>query len=304
MKISKLYTGIVLASALIMTGCGDDNDNSVGDSSAANNKISYALFEPFTEFTDGKSVDAWGKQSFSFSNNGFNKSISTVGDSSSTTYRDEIEDGDIEYYVRDNTFVAVLEESEGQFYDINFVDDDTFKLRRQSDNGFIDSTYDVVTLDITGITKQLNNVDTGITTDLDYFPEGFNTPFPSGSQCYIFLQTPAQNFYNFSNYDDEGSMTIDEWIASEQLSATERSSLVKEMIGVNNELSAARYTEDDGDIQAVVRYNGVIYDASYAQAGIQDKENVDPTVDEVYCNQINDVASTFFEEQIKANYNK
>ncbi|WP_435980380.1 hypothetical protein [Psychrobacter sp. DM4] len=72
---------------------------------------------------------------------------------------------------------------------------------------------------------------------------------------------------------------------------------------MNNELSAARYTEDDGDIQAVVRYNGNIYDALYAQAGIQDKENVDPTVDEVYCNQINGMASAFFEEQIRINYN-
>ncbi len=242
---------------------------------------------------------------FSFSNNGFSKSFSTVGDSSSTTYKDEIEDGDVEYYVRDNTFVAVLEESEGQFYDINFVDSDTFKLRRQSDNGFIDSTFDVVTLDIAGVGKQPSGVDTGITTDLDYFPEGFDATFPSGSQCYIFLETPAQDHYNFSSYDDdEGSMTIDEWIASEKLSDAESNSLVEEMIGINNELSAARYTEDDGDIRAVVRYNGSIYDALYAQAGIQDKENVDPTLDEVYCNQINDVASKFFEEQIRINYSR
>lgn len=58
----------------------------------------------------------------------------------------------------------------------------------------------------------------------------------------------------------------------------------------------------DSDIIAAVRYNGLIYDASYNQKGIREKEDTNPGVAEVYCNLYNSVATKFLETKIKATY--
>ena len=243
-----------------------------------------------------------GKLAYRLSNNGLVQTISTVVGSSPTAYQDSRSDDlDLEYFIGKNVFAAVPEKFDSKFYKISFIDSDTFKLRVQSDNASINSTYNIVTLDLTGVGKQPRNAKTGIATDLDYFPNGFNATFPSGSQCYIILETPEQDFYTFDNDDDEGSMTIEQWIANERKNNTV-TNLIQENIGLNNELPAARYTDEDGNIIAAVRYNGLIYDALYNQKGVQEKFNVDPEIEEVYCNLYNDVATKFFEAQIKANY--
>ena len=305
MKINKLYTGIVLASTLILTGCGDDDsgtDNGNNDGSIVNNELNYATFDPFTDMSNDKYEEAWGKLAYRLSNNGLVQTISTVVGSSPTAYQDSRSDDlDLEYFIGKNVFAAVPEKFDSKFYKISFIDSDTFKLRVQSDNASINSTYNIVTLDLTGVGKQPRNAKTGIATDLDYFPNGFNATFPSGSQCYIILETPEQDFYTFDNDDDEGSMTIEQWIANERKNNTV-TNLIQENIGLNNELPAARYTDEDGNIIAAVRYNGLIYDALYNQKGVQEKFNVDPEIEEVYCNLYNDVATKFFEAQIKANY--
>ena len=305
MKINKLYTGIVLASTLILTGCGDDDsgtDNGNNDGPIVNNELNYATFDPFTDMSNDKYEEAWGKLAYRLSNNGLVQTISTVVGSSPTAYQDSRSDDlDLEYFIGKNVFAAVPEKFDSKFYKISFIDSDTFKLRVQSDNASINSTYNIVTLDLTGVGKQPRNAKTGIATDLDYFPNGFNATFPSGSQCYIILETPEQDFYTFDNDDDEGSMTIEQWIANERKNNTV-TNLIQENIGLNNELPAARYTDEDGNIIAAVRYNGLIYDALYNQKGVQEKFNVDPEIEEVYCNLYNDVATKFFEAQIKANY--
>ena len=305
MKMNKLYTGIVLASTLILTGCGDDDsgtDNGDNDGPIVNNELNYATFDPFTDMSNDKYEEAWGKLAYRLSNNGLVQTISTVVGSSPTAYQDSRSDDlDLEYFIGKNVFAAVPEKFDSKFYRISFIDSDTFKLRVQSDNASINSTYNIVTLDLTGVGKQPRNAKTGIATDLDYFPNGFNATFPSGSQCYIILETPEQDFYTFDNDDDEGSMTIEQWIANERKNNTV-TNLIQENIGLNNELPAARYTDEDGNIIAAVRYNGLIYDALYNQKGVQEKFNVDPEIEEVYCNLYNDVATKFFEAQIKANY--
>ncbi|WP_201535907.1 hypothetical protein [Psychrobacter immobilis] len=305
MKMNKLYTGIVLASTLILTGCGDDDsgtDNGNNDGPIVNNELNYATFDPFTDMSNDKYEEAWGKLAYRLSNNGLVQTISTVVGSSPTAYQDSRSDDlDLEYFIGKNVFAAVPEKFDSKFYKISFIDSDTFKLRVQSDNASINSTYNIVTLDLTGVGKQPRNAKTGIATDLDYFPNGFNATFPSGSQCYIILETPEQDFYTFDNDDDEGSMTIEQWIANERKNNTV-TNLIQENIGLNNELPAARYTDEDGNIIAAVRYNGLIYDALYNQKGVQEKFNLDPEIEEVYCNLYNDVATKFFEAQIKANY--
>lgn len=308
MKINNLYAGIALASTLMLTGCGDDNDDNVSNPDnnggpIVNNELNYATFDPFTDMSNDKYEEAWGKLAYKISNDGLTETISTVIGSSPTAYQDSRSDDELEYYASKNAFAAVPESFDSKFYKINFVDSDTFTLKVQSNNSTFNSTYDITTLDLTGVGKQPRNATTGIDTDLDYFPEGFNATFPSGSQCYIILETPEQNYYSFADGDDVGSMTIEQWIANERENNTV-TNLVQENIGLNNELPAARYTDGDGDVIAVVRYNGLIYDAFYNQKGIQEKENTDPDTEEVYCNLYNDVATKFFETQIKATYSK
>ena len=308
MKINKLYTSIVLAGALMVSGCGSDDDGEYvagggdNDGPIVKNELNYTVFDPFTDMSNNQYKEAWGKLAYKLNNNGLSQTISTVVGSSPTAYQDSrSDDNDLEYYVGKNLFAAVPEEFDSKFYNISFVDSDTFKLKIQSGSATVNSTYDIITLDLTGVGKQPKNAQTGIETDLEYFPDGFNATFPSGSQCYIFLETPDQDYYTFSDDEDEGSMTIDQWIANERKYNTV-SNLVKENVGNKNELQAARYTDEDGDINAAVVYKGLIYDAYYYQKGVQEKEDTNPDTADVYCNQYNNVATKFLETQIKANY--
>ncbi|NCA93451.1 hypothetical protein EOM82_09560 [bacterium] len=309
MKMSKLYTSIALTSIFLLTGCGGDEDNGEyiaggGDNGGpiVNNELKYATFDPFSDVVDGEYKTGWGKFASTLRNNGLTQIISTVVGSSPTAYQDSRSDNlGLEYYVGQNLFVTVPEEFDSKFYKINFVDSNTFTLKIQSGNATVNSTYEIITLDLTGVGKLPKNAQTGIETDLDYFPEGFNATFPSGSQCYIFLETPDQDYYTFADDEDEGSMTIDQWIANERKYNTV-SNLVKENVGSKNELQAARYTDEDGDINAAVVYKGLIYDAYYYQKGVQEKEDTNPDIAEVYCDQYNSVATKFLETQIKATY--
>lgn len=278
MKINKLYTGLALASALVLTGCGGDDDgqyvvsNGDDDGPIVNNELSYTVFDPFTDVNDGEYKTAWGKLDYRFSNSGLMQTISTIVGRSPTAYQDSLGDvSELEFYAGQNLFIAVPEAFDSQFYNISFVDSDTFKLSIRSGSASVNSTYDITTFDLAGVSKQPFDAETGIDTDLSYFPSSVNPVFPNGSQCYILLETPNQDFYTFSEDEDEGSMTITEWIANEKTYRTV-TNLVKENIGINNKLSAVRYTDEDGDIIAAVRYNGLIYSASYNQKGIQEKK--------------------------------
>ena len=307
MKINKLYASIALTSALALTGCGGDDDGeyvSGGDNNGGpivKNELNYTAFDPFSDVINGQYKTGWGKLAFKLNNNGLIRSISTVVGSSPTAYQDSRSGDRLEYYVGNNLFAAVTEEFDSKFYKISFVDSDTFKLNIQSGSGTVNSTYDIITLDLTGVGKQPKNAQTGIDTDLEYFPEGFNATYPSGSQCYIFLETPDQDYYTFSDGEDEGSMSIDQWLANEKKRNTVNN-VVKENVGSKNELQAVRYTDGDGDINAAVIYKGLIYDAYYYQKGVQEKEDTNPSIAEVYCNQYNNVATKFLETQIKAVY--
>ncbi len=306
MKMNKLYTGVALAGALIVSGCGGDDNNGYGSGDnggpVVNSELNYATFDPFTDMSNNQYKEAWGKFTFKINNNGLTRSISTVVGSSPTAYQDSRDDNvGLEYYVGKNAFLAVPEEFDSKFYKINFVDSDTFKLKIQSGSTIVNSTYDIITIDLTGVGKQPKTAQTGIDTDLEYFPEGFKATFPSGSQCYILLETYDQDYYNFADQEDEGSMTIDQWLANEKKRHTV-SNIVKDNVGSSNELQAVRYTDEDGDINAAVLYKGLIYDANYYQKGVREKEDTNPDIAEVYCNQYNTVATKFLETQIRAVY--
>lgn len=307
MKINRLYTGIALATTLILTGCGDDNDDNVSkpDNNGGpivNNELKYSVFDPFSEVVNNKYQTGWGKLAYIIGDSKFSETISTVLGSSPNAYQEDIgANTDIEYYASKNAFAAIPAGSESKFLKFNFTDSDTFKLRIKSNDSSLNFTYDIVTLDLTGVGKQPRNATTGIDTDLDYFPEGFNATFPSGSQCYILQETPSQSYYAFYDYDAGKDITLDEWIADKKEGET-IIDLVTENVGRNNELPAVRYTNEYGEMVGAVAYKGLIYNAFYNQKDVKQNADTNPDIAEVYCNQYNDVATKFFEAQIKANY--
>ena len=307
MKINKLYAGIALATTLLLTGCGDDNDNNVSNPDnnggpIVNNELSYTVFDSFTEVVNGQFQGGWGKLAYVIGNNKFSETISTVVGSSPTAYQESTSEyTDIEYYAGKNTFVAVPAGSEDKFYKANFTDSNTFKSSIQMDGSSIDSTYDIVTIDLSGVGRLPSSATTGIRTDLNSFSDNFSATFPNGSQCYILQETPTQSYYAFYDYDAGQDITLDEWIADEE-EANTATDLVKEKVGRNNELPAVRYTDEYGDMVGAVQYNGLVYNAYYYQKGVKDAAMTDFTKDVVDCNLYNDVAADFFETQVKASY--
>ena len=314
MKVNKLYASIVLSSVLVLTGCGGDDDNgeyivggsdNSGDNSGPiiENELSYTVFDAFTDVSNNEYIEGWGKLAYKFSNSSFTETVSTVVGSSATAYQNSrgSEEDNSNYYVGNKVFVKVSDNFDSRFHKLNFIDNDSFKLRIQTDNAAIDSIYDIETLDLSGIKKLAHNADTGISTvlDYDYFPD--NIAFPTGSQCYIFQETPSQSYYYFYQQASRDEITINEWIA-EQKQDNVVKNLVEEKVGRNNELSAARYTDEDGDIVAAVEYNGLVYDSSFYQKGVKDNSDTDFTADVVNCDLYNTVAADFVETQIKANY--
>ena len=311
MKINKLYASIALTSALALTGCGGDDDGeyvaggSDNGGPIVNNELNYAAFDMFNDVVDGKYKNGWGKIAFKLNSDSLIQTTSTVVGSSPTAYQDSQgdEDDHHDYYAADRTFAKVSDQFDKNTYKIKFIGSDSFSLRIQTDNRPIDSVYDIKTLDLSGVKKLGGNVKAGIQTDLDYdyFPS--NISFPKGSECYIFQETPSQSYYTFYDLASREDISIAQWIINEKKNNTVNN-LIEEKVGKNNELSAARYTDEDGDIIAAIEYNGLVYDAYYYQKGVTEDSNIDFTTDFVNCDQYNTVAANFLEEQIKINYNK
>ncbi len=97
MKVSKLYTGILLASTLIVTGCGSDDSDStiITDSNTGpivNNELNYTAFDSFTDISNGLYKKGWGKITFKINNNGLTRTTSTVVGSSDNAYQISIGD--------------------------------------------------------------------------------------------------------------------------------------------------------------------------------------------------------------------
>ena len=312
MKPNKnIFTRLILTSALIITGCEHDNDlvnviNSANHGPIVNKEFKYTIYDMCGDVDEANYKTAWGKLEFNINSDGLMRNISTVRGSTPTTYQDSKgdEDDDLDYYVGDKVFVKIRDEYDSKFDKIDFVDSDTFVLSLQTDNNPIHLTYDIVTLDLKGVGKLAADAKTGITTDLEYpyFPN--NITFPTGSKCYIMHETPEQSYYTFYDSASTEDVTIDEWIAQQKDSGKTLNNLVKEMVGRHNELSAARYTNNNGRIKAVVSYNGLLHNAHYYKAGAQQDANISAKTGIVNCDQYNDIASKFLDQQIIANYNK
>ena len=306
MKINKLYAGIALASTLVLTGCGGDDDSEYvggGDNGGpiVNNQLNYSLFDSFTEVVDDQYKRGWGKVTFEVNNNGLMQTISTIVGSSTTAYQNSTSGyKDVEYYAGKNTFITVPEGSKDKFFKVNFIDSDTFESSIQMNGSSINATYDIVTIDLNNVGKLPFSATTGIRTDLNSLSDDFNSTFPSGSECYILQETPAQPYYLFYDYNAGRDITLEEWIDDRREDST-LTDLVQENIGRDNELPAVRYTDEYGDMIGAVLYNGLVYNAYYYQKGVKTNTITDFTKNVVDCDLYNDTAADFFVTQIKAN---
>ena len=124
---------------------------------------------------------------------------------------------------------------------------------------------------------------------------------PTGSQCYILQETPSQSYYTFYDLASREDITINQWL-DEQRKYNTVTNIINEKVGRNNELTAVRYTDENGEIEAAVQYNGLVYNAYYYQKDVQEDSDTDFTKDVVDCDLYNSVATKFLETQIKTNY--
>ncbi len=307
-----LYAGIVLASTLIVTGCGsdDDSDSFVSNGSdigpIINNEFKYTEYYAFTDVDDDYKT-AWGKIKHTRTKNSSREEISTVVGSSSTAYQNSIENDDngLSYYAGNNFFIGVTENFDSKYYKIDFIDNDTFELKIQKDNAVINSTYDILTYDLSGVGKIDNENPVGIYTDLNYFNYFPDTlTFPQGSKCYVLQETAQQSYYSFSDTSANNRITIEEWLQYKRRLGYEVNNVIEEKVGQNNSLSAIRFNENSGEIVAAVEFNGLVYEADYLQQGVKEFLHTDPKTELVECYQLNNTAANFFEKQITANYDK
>jgi len=304
MKKNNIYICLILGSAVILSGCGnDDSDLSLIPGNSSNYELNYTTFDIFTEVVNDRYRTGWGKIDFKINNNNITRVVATAAGSSPNAYQNRFSDSSdrYEYYAAVNTFAKVPENPDNRFYKVNFINQYRFKLDIQSDNRPIEAIYDVKTLDLNGVTKLKANAVSGIYTDLnyDYFPN--NLSFPKDSKCYVLQETPLQDYYTFYDGNIDNATNIDQWLTNQQRYRT-LNNIVKEKIGRVNELSAARYTDQDGKTIAAVVYNGKVYDAYYYPKNIKQDANIDFTREVVSCTLYNKMAANFLEAQIKANY--
>lgn len=312
MKINNLYTGIVLAGALMVSGCGSDDDGEyVGGGSGnggpiVNNEFKYTEYYAFSDVNDDYKT-AWGKIRHTLTKSSSREEISTVVGSSPTAYQDSIknDENSLSYYAGNNFFIGVTKNFDSKYYKTNFIDKDTFELKIQKDSATINSTYDILTYDLSGVGKIDNETGIGIYTDLnyfDYFPDSLT--FPQGSKCYVLQETSQQSYYSFSNKSTNNRITVEEWLQHKRRLGYEVNNVIQEKVGQNNSLSAIRFNENSGEIFAAVEFNGLVYEADYLQQGVKEFLHTDPKTEQVECYKLNDTAANFFENQIKANYKK
>lgn len=305
-----LYSSILLTGTLVIAGCGSDSDSGTvgsdqsGNNPVVNNEFKYSVYDIFDDLDNNNNYKtAWGKLKYTLSNNGVKEELSTVVGNSATSYQDSrSKDNDyLDYYAGNNFFIAVNDDFDDRYYKINFTNKDSFKLKISKDNATINSTYDILTYDITGVRQADSYAKTGFHTDLhyDYFPS--NIAFPAGSQCYILQETSEQSYYNFDN-TDTGYDSLEQWLENERRASSQINTLVKENVGQNNSLQAIKYTDQDGDSNAAVFFNNRVYDATYVEKGVKQVKDIDPKTSSVYCDSYNDVAAAFLDEQIKINY--
>ena len=310
MEINKaLCAGIVFTGALTVIGCGSDSDSDVvinnENSPVVNNEFEYTEYELFSEIVNDEYQDAWGKSKYLLSENGLREEISTVVGSSSTSYQDNKDDyNDLNYYAGDNFFIAAPVNFDSNYYKVDFLDNNTLRLKIEKDNAAINSTYDILTYNIAGTGKFKEGSDVGIYTDLNYFyfPDTVGS-FPAGSKCYVLQETPEQSSYNFYSYAlGSNQKTVAQWLEQKGSGGYEINDLVKENIGQDNKLKAVRFTDKSGIIYAAVEFNSKVYEADYIQKGVKEDLDTNPKKSIVDCSQYNDTAAAFLDSQIKANY--
>lgn len=323
MRNNKSVLGVgIITAVLAITGCGGSDDNGVyqsggnggqnGNGPIVNKAFQYTSFEMYNDKANSYK-SAWGKLKYTWRESGITEEISTVvGKTPFQDIHNTLDKNSFDYYVGNNTFIAIAEPDFKQYFKFKVVDSDTFKLTQTKDKSSLTSVFDVLTYDLNGKGKISDSAMTGIDTDLNagYFPN--DVKFPKGSVCYQLQETPVQSYYYFYTGAARDKLSIDQWLKLEPNNTYYAlngkpyhpvvKNVVKEQIGQNNSLPAVHYKDQYGQYHAAVQFNGMLYTADYYEKGVKETMNTDPNTSRVECWMYNDIAADYLEQQIKANY--
>ena len=288
--------------ALLITGCGENDDGAYGSDNG--NQIILSNFDSSYDNKVNTSAIAridtmyeTGKREISIRNivnNYTNQNLNNL----------------------DNTVLA--EDFEGRLENKNIsVEGRTVKrpIYQQNSNQKINYVTTYNTLDLSGLKANsyepgtTYNNSRGIITALNNFSKiSVNAAFPAGSVCYIPVTTSDRAFISFNDKNKTGYTSLDKWIkaAEERFSDNRGSSTTRFKVGSGNSLNAAQVNFFEFKTQPTYRYTGVefkqeIYEADYVANG-NNTPNTDSRRGVVDCTLVNDVAADFLEREIRRQY--
>ena len=155
----------------------------------------------------------------------------------------------------------------------------------------------------------LNNKGTGVFTDLNnYTAIPSSATFPSGSVCYIPVESTDTSFFTFNQNQRSIYSTLDDWTkAAEKQFGDDRSSMTIPInVGVGNsqKLIQVQFYDKNNKPEYIyhgVEYNKVIYNANFVGKN-QSPPNQNDATGVIDCTIVNDVAADFLEREIKRYY--
>lgn len=154
-----------------------------------------------------------------------------------------------------------------------------------------------------------NNKDTGVFTDLNnYAAIPSNTTFPSGSVCYIPVESTNKSFFTFNQNQRTRYLTLEDWTkaAEKQFSDNRRFKATLLNIGAGNSQQASQIeffatNNEPSYLYNGVEYNKVVYNANFVGKN-QSPPNQNDATGVIDCTIVNDVAANFLEREIKRYY--
>ena len=154
-----------------------------------------------------------------------------------------------------------------------------------------------------------NNKSIGVFTDLNNYAKiPPNATFPSGSVCYVPVESTERSFFSFNQNQRTGYLTLDEWTeaAKKQFGDNRASKTTFLNVGAGNGQTASQVeffaTNNEPEyLYNGVEYNKVIYNANFVGKN-QAAPNQNDTTGVIDCTIVNKVAADFLAKQIADSY--
>ena len=153
------------------------------------------------------------------------------------------------------------------------------------------------------------NKATGVFTDLNnYTAIPSSTTFPSGSVCYIPVESTNKTFFTFNQNQRTRFLTLEDWTkaAEKQFGDNRGSKTTVLNIGAGNSQKVSQVeffatNNEPSYLYSGVEYNKVIYNANFVGKN-QSPPNQNDATGVIDCTVVNDVAADFLEREIKRYY--